>query len=127
MLSHATYDTRLHLAADVCSSVCIQNNIIRSQARLQQLRRKNLRLQASLQRLSEREQSLSAHSRLAENEKYFIKVQRDHLVDSQKSVHSKAQAVIRVLALLETSKGRGLLSRKDLVSLFTVKKSKEGG
>ncbi|XP_012936183.2 thioredoxin domain-containing protein 11 isoform X2 [Aplysia californica] len=128
VLRHATYDTRLHLAADVCSKTCIQKNIVRSQARIQQLRRKSARLQLQLHHVSEATAGSRDTASVSEGEvdlRYYANLSADFLKRKLKDIQTNIEGLIRLLSYLQSNEGREL-SKRQLASLFPVQSVKSG-
>ncbi|CAL1527392.1 unnamed protein product [Lymnaea stagnalis] len=111
VLHHATHDTKLHLAADVCSTSCIKSNIQRCTSLLQELRLRQARLQRRL--------SAAISSNRGDN--YFNKLGSDYIVSQLQSVRTQVLTVEKLRAFLE-QQGESI-NKQELFELFSVAKN----
>lgn len=118
---HTTLDTRLHLAADVCSKDCINNNLLRSNSLLQMLKRKQVSLQKKLQELSDSTSEPGLGTTRSISSSYYGKINVEFLNTQLLEIQSKIDRVTRLIEYLESHK-ESVLSKQEL-DLFSLENS----
>ncbi|KAL8569613.1 hypothetical protein ACOMHN_057180 [Nucella lapillus] len=103
VLQHTTFTTRLHLAADVCSSPCLRENLALAQHTLKALR-------AKLQRLNARRNIMRLSHGAGGGSTYFAAID-GILTERVRELREEAREVQSLIEMLEQSKERKKLDQ----------------
>ncbi|XP_059165869.1 thioredoxin domain-containing protein 11-like isoform X2 [Physella acuta] len=121
VLQHSTPDTKLHLAADVCTRTCIQRNLLQSSLLLQELRQKEKLVQDKLQCYTD--PTLSEQCQ-AQPDNLYAKMGQEFLLTQLEETQAQIALVDKLRSFLEQQ--GDTISKQKLVEFFSPGSSHSG-
>lgn len=121
VLQHSTPDTKLHLAADVCTRTCIQHNLLQTSILLQELRQKEKLVQDKLQCYTDPKSSEECQ---AQPDNSYARMGQDFLLTQLEEIQAQIALVDKLRSFLE-QQGE-TISKQKLVEFFSPGSSSSG-